>query len=500
MLRPQALRDLVREQRLSVLWLSVGLFNQIARVLPDAFGSLRYLIVGGDALDAHTIGQVLHTAPPEHLLNGYGPTETTTFAATYEIRQVAAGAVSVPIGRPIANTRIYLLDRHGEPVPLGVVGEIYIGGAGVARGYLNRPDLTAERFVKDPFSGEADARMFRTGDRAKYLPDGNLEYLGRTDTQVKIRGFRIELGEIERCLQQQSGIREAVVLARENEPNEKRLVAYVVSESGRLDAGQLREQLSRSLPEYMLPVAYVQLEKMPLTPNGKLDRQGLPAPDQDAVAMRQYAAPVGKVEEAIAGIWQELLGLACVGRNDHFFELGGHSLLAAQMIASVRAAVGIDLPLRVLFDAPTVAALAARIEHTRPQALATPEEIIPTQAQSPLPLSFAQQRFWFLDQYQPNNAFYSVSMAKLTFSGALDAGVLLRAWNALIERHEPLRTIFAIEAGRAASGDPFRVSPLTLPISDPGSAVWTTEGPGRPISVRRSPRRRTRPSICHAAL
>jgi amino acid adenylation domain-containing protein len=466
-LRPRSLREIVREQRISVLWLSVGLFNQIARVQPDAFGSLRYLIVGGDVLEAHTIGQVLQTAPPEHLLNGYGPTETTTFAATYEIRQVAAGAVSVPIGRPIGNTRIYVLDEHGEPVPLGVKGEIYIGGAGVARGYLSRPELTAERFVKDPFSGETDARIYRTGDLGRYREDGNLEYLGRTDHQVKVRGYRIELGEIEGCLQKQPGIREAVVLAREGatypshgggseaEPGEKRLLAYVVSEGGALEVGELRERLSRSLPEYMLPAAYVQLERLPLTANGKVDRGALPAPDGAVFAQREYEEPRGELESALGQIWSQLLGVERVGRQDHFFELGGHSLLAVQLMGRVQHSLGLEVSLRELFEQPVLQQFAQRVSQ------AQHSELPPLQAlkRPPLlPLSFAQQRLWFIAQLDAAaGAAYHIP-AGLRLRGRLDSAALRRALDRIVERHEVLRTHFELIEGQAVQ----RIAPASV--------------------------------------
>ena len=246
-----------------------------------------------------------------------------------------------PIGRPIANTQLYLLDAHGEPVPRGVAGELYIGGAGVARGYLNREELTAERFVRDPFSGVDGARMYRTGDLARYLPDGNLEFLGRNDQQVKIRGYRIELGEVEARLAEHEAVREAVVVAREDAGGDKRLIAYVtttVTLSGNELAATLRAHVAKQLPEYMVPAAYVRMEAMPLTPNGKLDRKALPAPDDDAVAQQTYEAPRGEVEQRLAAIWSELLVVERIGRHDHFFELGGHSLLAVRLMT--RLAVG----------------------------------------------------------------------------------------------------------------------------------------------------------------
>src|SRR5262249_52334095 len=281
------------------------------------------VLIGGESVEAPMWAQ-LKNCPMAECHNMYGPTECTVDAT---IGAIGAGDDVPHIGRPIANTRVYLLDGHGQPAPLGAVGEIYIGGAGVARGYLNRPELTAERFLRDPFSAEPGARMYRTGDLGRYLPEGNIEFLGRNDHQVKMRGFRIELGEIEAKLRECAGIREAVALAREDEPGAARLVAYVVSEQGELDVAGLRQALAESLPEHMLPAAYVRLEALPLTPNGKLDARALPAPEGDAYGRREYDEPDGEIESALAEIWSELLRVERVGRQDHFFELGGHSLL-----------------------------------------------------------------------------------------------------------------------------------------------------------------------------
>ncbi|CBW76706.1 Non-ribosomal peptide synthetase modules (EC 6.3.2.-) (plasmid) [Mycetohabitans rhizoxinica HKI 454] len=264
-----------------------------------------------------------------------------------------------PIGVRIPDLKIYLLDAYKQPVPLGATGELYIGGAGVARGYLNRPELTAERFVRDPFASERDARMYKTGDLARYLPDGNLEFLGRNDHQVKIRGFRIELGEIEACLARHAQVREAVALAV-GEGQDKRLVAYVVAEPDEALAGTLRTHVAAALPEYMVPSAFVRLDAFPLTPNGKLDRRALPVPDAQAFAQQAYEAPQGELESMLAAVWSELLGIEQVGRHDNFFALGGHSLLAVRLMDRV-AALGIALPLTTLFAAPTLADLAQRV-------------------------------------------------------------------------------------------------------------------------------------------
>ncbi|MCA6221756.1 non-ribosomal peptide synthetase, partial [Photorhabdus antumapuensis] len=372
LLTPQAFVQDLQVQRITVLWLSVGLFNQLAAELSPVLPQIKFLIVGGDALDPHVIGQVLRTSPPQQLLNGYGPSEGTTFTTTYRITTLVPGAARIPIGRPVANTRVYLLDTCGQPVPLGVVGEIYVGGDGVACGYLNRPELTAERFLIDPFSDNPDARMYRTGDLARYLPDGNLEFLGRNDQQVKIRGFRIEPEEIEARLAEYPTVREAAVLAR-GEGQEKRLVAYVAAEARDGLVSSLRAHLSAILPDYMVPSAFVRLDAFPLTPNGKLDHQALPAPDNDAFVHQVYAAPQGETEIALAAIWRELLGIEQVSRYDSFFALGGHSLLAIRMVERLRH-LGLALTARDLFQSPVLSDLAQTLgQH---QAVIVPPNVI----------------------------------------------------------------------------------------------------------------------------
>ncbi|WP_455825751.1 amino acid adenylation domain-containing protein [Pseudomonas graminis] len=354
LLSQAAFGALLREQAVSVLWMTAGLFHQYADALMPVFRQLRYLIVGGDVLDPLVIGRVLKHGKPQHLLNGYGPTEATTFSTTFEITAVGDGGI--PIGRPIANAQAYVLDARRQPVALGVVGELYIGGAGVARGYLNQPQLTAEKFIPNPFG---DGLLYRSGDLACWQADGTLLYQGRNDLQVKIRGFRIEPGEIEACLAAVPGVKDAVVLAREDEPGDKRLVAYYTAPSA-LDIEALRAHLQGQLPDYMVPSAYVWLALLPLTANGKLDRKGLPVPDQSALLSRGYEAPEGPVETLLAQIWQDLLKLERVGRHDHFFELGGHSLLAVSLIERMRQ-VGLSADVRVLFSQPSLAALAAAV-------------------------------------------------------------------------------------------------------------------------------------------
>jgi len=325
---------------------------------------LRQIMIGGEAVSPAVL-RAWWDRPGYRptLFNAYGPTEVTVNACILEC--LSSTSVN-SIGRPISNTQIYILDRQRQPVPVGVPGELYLGGAGVARGYLNRADLTAERFITDPFSEYPGARLYRTGDLGCWTAEGTIEFLGRNDHQVKIRGFRIELGEIEAQLSRLAGVQEAVVIAREEGSGEKRLIAYVIPEgrqgSGaeRLDVADLRAQLAQLLPAYMVPAAFVQLSAMPLTPNGKLDRNALPEPEGDAFAQRQYEAPEGEMEAALAQIWSDLLKVEKVGRQDNFFDLGGHSLLAVTLLERMRQK-GLALEVRTLFAHPHLGEFAARV-------------------------------------------------------------------------------------------------------------------------------------------
>ncbi|RPA01074.1 non-ribosomal peptide synthetase [Burkholderia pseudomallei] len=344
------------------LFLTTALFNRCVSFDPAMFARLRCVISGGERADPAVYRKVLEAGPPRHLLNAYGPTETTTFAAVWEAEPGTLAAQAAPIGRPIGNTSVYVLDAYGAPVPVGVTGEIHIGGPGVAQGYLNRPALSAERFVRDPFVG-GDARMYRTGDLGRWRPDGMLDCIGRADFQVKIRGFRIELGEIEACLLEHGALAQAAVLARDDGGDGgKTLVAYYVPRAGHEDgAPALRAHLAARLPEYMVPAAYVRLPAMPLTPNGKLERRALPAPDERSYVRRDYAAPQGEIETTLARIWAELFGIERVGRHDGFFELGGHSLLAVRMVARVHDVLGVEVPLRALFADPVLHVFASAV-------------------------------------------------------------------------------------------------------------------------------------------
>ncbi|MEW5930137.1 MAG: amino acid adenylation domain-containing protein, partial [Gemmatimonadota bacterium] len=425
---------------------------------PARCGTLRRVMCSGEALPYALTERFREALPGVELHNLYGPTEAavdvTHWAAEPRARRV------VPIGRPVANTRLYVLDAAGEPAPVGVPGELFLGGVQVGRGYLGRPELTAEKFVPDPFGGEAGARLYRTGDRVRWSAEGEVEYLGRIDFQVKVRGFRIEPGEIEAALLGQDGVGEAVVLVREDAPGDRRLVGYVVPwEGAELSAETLRARLLERLPEYMVPGAFVALERLPLGPNGKTDRRALPAPHWNGAG---HVAPRTATEEVLAGIWAGVLGVERVGVEESFFELGGHSLLGMQVVSRVRDAFGAEVPLRALFEAPTVAALAGRIEALRGAAAAPPVERVPRG--EPLPLSFAQQRLWLVDRLEPGSAAYNMPGA-LRLRGALDVAALRASLDALVERHETLRTTFS-EAGDGPVQVVHPPAPAALPVLD----------------------------------
>jgi acyl carrier protein len=365
----------------------------------------------------------------------------------YEAEAGALGAGAVPIGRPIANTRLFVLDGRLRPVPAGIPGQLFIGGDGLARGYLDRPALTAERFIPDAYSGEPGARLYRTGDVVRRLAGGELEYVGRGDGQVKLRGYRVELGEVEAALLGHEEVREAAAAVHEAGGGDRRLVAYVVAEGGAGEegAGRWREYLRERLPEYMIPSAFVLLDALPLTPNGKLDRKALPEPGP-ALGGAAYAAPRTDTEEVLAGIWSEVLGASRVGVTDDFFALGGHSLLATQVASRVREVFGVEVPLRRLFEYPTVEGLAAEVERARgeqPEGRRLPPLVpVERQAGEGLPVSFAQQRLWFLHQLQPRGAAYNVPAA-VRLTGRLNIPALEQTVGELTRRHESLRTTFA---------------------------------------------------------
>ncbi len=397
---------------------------------------------GGEALSHDLAKQLLNRGAT--VWNLYGPTETTIWST---LHQVTDSTAPIPIGHPIHNTKIYLLDQHLQPVPIGVPGEIHIGGDGLARGYWQRPELTATRFITNPFeTNRAARRLYKTEDLACYRADGQLEHLGRLDHQIKLRGYRIELGEIEAVLRQQPGVKDAVVIVREDNPGDQRLVGYGVFPEATTST-TLRKKLQLHLPEHMVPSAIVRLKTLPLTPNGKVDRKALPQPDFLQPIRFQETAPQTETERQIAEIWKQVLQTNQVGRDDNFFELGGHSLLATQVISRLRQSFEQTLPIRVLFESPTISALARQIEKSSqtPQ----PSEalaLLPVNREQPLPLSFAQERLWILDQLEPGDPSYNISTAvKLT--GALNIPAFEQSLNAVIQRHESLRTTFELVDG-----------------------------------------------------
>ncbi|HEV2148332.1 MAG TPA: amino acid adenylation domain-containing protein [Longimicrobiaceae bacterium] len=428
----------------------------------EALGSLRHLLVGGEALPVSLARQLTELGSLE-LHNMYGPTETTVWSATHRVREVGA---SVPIGTPVANTRVYVVDPGLAPAPIGVPGELLIGGDGVTRGYLGRPELTADRFLPDPFAGEAGARMYRTGDRARWRADGTLEFLGRTDQQVKVRGHRVEPGEIEAVLREHPGVAEAVVSTRPDATGSAILVAYVVAEGAAPAVDALRERVRERLPRHMEPSAFVFLAALPLTPNGKVDRRALPDPEPGAATEdADYVAPRSVLEERLAGLWAELLGARRVGIHDDFFHLGGHSILATQLVGRVSAELGVRVPLRVLYTAPTLAKLAAEVEVLRGgRGAPAPPPLVPVERTGPLPLSLSQQRLWFLYQMAPLSPAYN-DLEGLRIRGELDVAALQRAFAEIVRRHEMLRTAFGMRDGMAAQLVAPSL-PASLPFAD----------------------------------
>ncbi|MEV0276877.1 amino acid adenylation domain-containing protein [Streptomyces sp. NPDC050610] len=449
----EVVRDLLALADGSRPAVAAGLVSGVPSAMSQIVGegrlpvTARSVVLAGEALSAQAANDIVRAVGAERLANIYGPTEATVYAAAWYSR-TGAGATP-PIGRPIRNTRLYVLDAGLRPVAPGVSGELYIAGEGLARGYHGRPALSAERFVADPY-GRAGARMYRTGDLVRWNAEGELEYIGRTDFQVKIRGFRIELGEIETVLGSSPLVAHSAVVVREDRPGDKRLVAYVVTADGaEADAGALRRHVGEALPDYMVPSAVVVLDALPLTPNGKLDRKALPAPDY-AAAENAGRAPRSPQEEILCGIFAEVLGVDRVTVDDDFFELGGHSLLATRLAARVRTALGTELSVRQLFERPTVAALAAALSGSADGRKPLAARVRPDR----LPLSYAQQRLWFLHQLEGPSPTYNVPTG-IRLSGALDTDALRAAFADVVARHETLRTVF----GEDAEGPYQRVVP-----------------------------------------
>ena len=469
---PEAFYDLLCMERVTVLNQTPSAFRQLMRAEEEAEDTpkeptLRLVIFGGEALEVQSLKPWFdrHGDQRPQLVNMYGITETTvhvTYRPVTAAADFSAGRGSL-IGVPIPDLELYVLDQNQNPVPIGVPGELHVGGAGVGRGYLNQPELTAERFVPNPFGPEAGERLYRSGDLARYRPEGDIEYLGRIDHQVKIRGFRIELGEIEAVLSRHPAVRETVVLAREDEVGDRRLVAYVVPNKETASTTHaLHSFLKQKHPDYMVPSAFVFLDALPLTPNGKVDRRALPAPDQSRPELENpFVAPRTPVEELLAKIWAEVLKLEKVGIHDNFFDLGGHSLLATQVVSRLHEVLHVEIPLRSIFENPTVAGLAGRIASARPveRNLRAPSHS-PESSDQQYPLSFAQQRLWFLEQLEPETAIYNTPEA-IRIRGPLHVEALEQSLNEIVRRHQALRTIF-----RVIDGQPMQVilPSLILPL------------------------------------
>jgi len=450
-----ALGRLIAAQRISHCLMLPSLYAQVLEQAGEQLASLRCAIVAGEACQAAVAARHREVCAQAALYNEYGPTEGSVWCSLY--RSTGAEQGVLPIGRGIANMQVRVLDERLAAVAPGIAGEIYIGGAGITQGYLGRPDLTAERFLPDPF-GAPGSRLYRSGDIGRLNAEGELEFLGRVDHQVKIRGFRIELGEIEARLLEHPALREAAVIARQNPAGDAELVAYLVARDACPGAQTLRQHLSERLPEHMLPSAYLMLPALPLTPNGKLDRAALPAPERGG--QRAYRAPRSERESLLAGLWAEVLGVEKVGLDDHFFELGGHSLTATRLISRLRSALNLEVPVRALFQHPTLGDFAEQALPAAPLSSLPP--LLPATHNADLPLSFAQERLWLFDRLHPGKPTYHVAEA-VRLSGELDQSALERSFSELLRRHASLRTRFVLENGQPMQRiDAPRAFPLAL--------------------------------------
>ncbi|MEN3357664.1 MAG: hypothetical protein V7637_1646 [Mycobacteriales bacterium] len=482
---PSTLARLIRSYAITSLFLTAGLFRLVAAETPACFAGLREVWTGGDVVPSAAVARVLAACPGLVVVDVYGPTETTTFATCYPLTDAGSVPDVVPIGQPFDNMRVHVLDDRLATVPVGTAGELYIAGAGLARGYLGRPGLTAQRFVADP-SGPAGSRMYRTGDTVRWTPQGSVEFLGRVDDQVKIRGFRIEPEEIELALRSHPGLRDAIVIPREDRPGHRHLVAYVVPAHVEqpVAAADLRAHLGRSLPDYMVPSAFVPMEALPLTPNGKIDRRRLPAPAVDAGSSR-YVAPRTDTERALAGIWADVLQRDQIGSRDDFFELGGDSILGFRILSRVRAAFGVELPARAVFENRTVAGLAALLPDGP---AATVDRIRPVPRDRTLPMSSAQLRLWFIDDLTGGGTEYNTGIG-LWLTGPLDLDALRSTVDALAARHESLRTTFDTVDGQgvqviaAAGRIPLRFVDLST-VDGAAPDEWVEQALADELSTR----------------
>ncbi|HZI08881.1 MAG TPA: condensation domain-containing protein, partial [Myxococcus sp.] len=463
-----------------------------AHALP-AFGRLRRMVTIGEALPPAVCRAWFERYPHVPLANAYGPAECSDTATVHVLKSPPSRA-STPIGTPKVNMEVYVLDEALQPVPPGVVGELYIGGVGVGRGYRNRPELTAERFVPHPFGQRPGARLYRTGDLGRRLADGTLEFVSRTDFQVKVRGMRIELAEIESALRGLPAVRSAVVMARERRPGDKYLVAFAVPAASGTSEASLKESLARLLPGYMVPSRLVLLEALPLSPNGKVDRKALAAlPVEESARATEGTPPRGPVEELLASLFQQVLGVQRVWREDDFFLQGGHSLSATRLVARVRQALGVELPLGALFASSTLAGLARTVSELKGSLQQEVPAPAPRPAGAQPVLSFSQERMWFLQQLQPESSAYHVAEA-VEVRGALDAGTLEEALRLLLARHPVLRTTVSDAEGqpqprvRPVPERVLRVESLAgAPEAESLLAAALREEADRPFSLEEGP-------------
>lgn len=434
LLDPVLLKNEIQEQQVTQMWFTAGWFNQLVETAIEVFETLSVILVGGEKLSAKHVRKLLETYPAMEIINGYGPTENTTFSLTYPIKP--GFDTNIPIGFPLSNRTVYILNEQQQLLPIGVVGEIYLGGAGLSAGYLNRPELTEEKFIPHPFPVKAGERLYRTGDLGKWLPDGSIAYEGRIDEQVKIRGFRIEPGEIESVLQKCESVSQAVVTVLTDEEGGKRLIGYIVP-NGSYDQENIMEFLQQKLPDYMMPSILVELESLPLTANGKVNKKELPAPEAGALAEQGYVAPRNETEQALVLIWQKILKIEQIGVNEDFFKLGGHSLLAIRLIGTIRDQLKLEVTVKAMFENTTIAALAGYLLVSGNKTLLPPITVL--SRPEFIPLSFSQERLWFIDQLEGSVHYHMPSVLKL--KGKLNQDALEQALQSIVRRHEVLRSV-----------------------------------------------------------
>ncbi|MBJ6764397.1 amino acid adenylation domain-containing protein [Myxococcaceae bacterium JPH2] len=488
---PLAFASQVHDARISVMFVTTAVLTLLSREAPGAFSSLHTLVFGGEAADPLALREVFRHGPPRRLLNGYGPTECTVFSTAHLIPSPPPLGLPVPIGPPLTHGPVFILDSHFNPCPIGVPGELFVSGERLGRGYFNRPELTALTWRPNPFSSLPGQRLYKTGDLARFLPNGLVEYLGRIDHQVKIRGFRVELGEIEERLRLHPAVKECAVIARDF-AGDRKLVAYLVPRDSSPSHSDLRSFLLERLPEHMVPSSFTLLSSLPLTPNGKLDKRALPNPDTSPLS--SPLAPRSPVEDALCRLWASLLEVPSVGPLDNFFHLGGHSLLATQLVSRIRAEFGVELSLRTLFLGPTVAEMAQHLgDATLPESTRPIPPLRRTPRGGPIALSFSQERLWRFQQRQPESAAYNMPDA-LHLRGRVDPRALRGAFQALVLRHEALRTTFGEHDGRPAQ----RIHPEArftwqeLDLSghadrEAESRRFMTDDAQRPFDLRRDP-------------